>query len=448
MPALTSLSLPWASPLLKPQAPAPSQMSGAIQRFRLVKRGEALEAVVRNESPVPASTETVEAAGTPSSIVHASPQMREILALVGRVASGDAKVLITGESGVGKDLVAREIHARSARSSRAFIAVNCAGLTETLLESELFGHVKGSFTGAYRDKPGKLQLAHRGTLFLDEVGEMSLRMQALLLRFLENGEIQSVGADHIKSTVDVRVVAATNRNLADMVANGQFREDLLYRLRVIHIHVPPLRERKEDVRVLVQFLAAKSSRPVSFSDEALRTLERHRWPGNIRELQNVVEQSLWMANGSSVEVSHLPPSVQVAADQVLPVKERRKQVADELYQAIVSGGYSFWAHIHPLFLQRDITRHDLRELVRRGLGTTRGNYRSMLRLFGMPSSDYKRFLNFLAAHDCNVDFRAYRSGTAPVGPTRAPRLLPPLGDRPAPPADNPTRSPEQPGQPY
>jgi transcriptional regulator with GAF, ATPase, and Fis domain len=375
--------------------------------------------------------------------------MREILALVGRVASGDAKVLITGESGVGKDLVAREIHAGSARASRPFIAVNCAGLTETLLESELFGHVKGSFTGAYRDKPGKLQLANRGTLFLDEVGEMSLRMQALLLRFLENGEIQSVGADHIKSTVDVRVVAATNRNLGDMVANGQFREDLLYRLRVIHIHVPPLRERREDIRVLVQFLTGKSSRPVNFSEEALRTLERYRWPGNIRELQNVVEQSLWMANGSTVEVSHLPPSVQASADQVLPVKERRKQIADELYQAIVSGGYSFWEHIHPLFLQRDITRHDLRELVRRGLSTTRGNYRSMLRLFGMPASDYKRFLNFLAAHDCNVDFRAYRSGTAPAGPTRAPRLLPPLGDRPAPAGgDDATRSPEHTGQPY
>ena len=146
-------------------------------------------------------------------IISASPQMAEILALVGRVAAGDAKVLVTGESGVGKDLVAREIHARSARASRPFIAVNCAGLTETLLESELFGHVKGSFTGAYRDKPGKLQLANRGTLFLDEVGEMSLRMQALLLRFLENGEIQAVGADHALTTVDVRVIAATNRNL-------------------------------------------------------------------------------------------------------------------------------------------------------------------------------------------------------------------------------------------
>ena len=382
---------------------------------------------MRSESAAGLVADLIEKPVAPSPMVHASQQMRDILSLVARVATGDAKVLITGESGVGKDLIAREIHGRSARASRSFIAVNCAGLTETLLESELFGHVKGSFTGAYRDKPGKLQLAHRGTLFLDEVGEMSLRMQALLLRFLENGEIQAVGADHIKSTVDVRVVAATNRNLGDMVANGQFREDLLYRLRVIHIHVPPLRERKEDVRVLVEHLAAKNAaRTVEFSEEALRTLERYRWPGNVRELQNVVEQALWMSNGSAVEVDHLPVSVQTAVDMVLPVKERRKQVADELYGALVNGGYNFWEHIHPLFLQRDVTRHDMRELVRRGLTTTRGNYRSLLRLFGLPAADYKRFLNFLAAHDCNVDFRAFRAGTAPTGPMRAPRLLPPL----------------------
>src|SRR5215472_13176115 len=180
-------------------------------------------------------------------LVAASPQMAEIESLAWRAAAGDAKVLITGESGVGKDLIARMVHVHSARATGAFIAVNCAGLTETLLESELFGHEKGSFTGAYRDKPGKLQLAHRGTLFLDEVGEMSLRMQALLLRFLETGEIQSVGAHSAPTNVNVRVIAATNRSLEDRVAAGEFREDLLYRLRVIHIHVPPLRDRREDI---------------------------------------------------------------------------------------------------------------------------------------------------------------------------------------------------------
>src|SRR3970282_2054517 len=165
----------------------------------------------------------------PAFVVH-NPRMLDLLSVADRAAASDGKVLITGETGVGKDLFARRIHARSRRRNYPFVAVNCAGLTESLLESELFGHVKGSFTGAYRDKPGKLQAAHRGTIFLDEVGEMSPRMQAMLLGFLENGEIQAVGADANATRVDVRVVAATNRNLPELIAAGQFREDLLYRL--------------------------------------------------------------------------------------------------------------------------------------------------------------------------------------------------------------------------
>ena len=184
-----------------------------------------------------------------SALIVANPQMAALLTTATRVAASEGKVLITGESGVGKDLVARHIHARSRRSARPFIAVNCAALTDSLLESELFGHLKGSFTGAYRDKPGKLQAANRGTIFLDEVGEMSLRMQALLLRFLENGEIQPVGSDASRK-VDVRIIAATNRDLTELVRSGQFREDLLYRLQVIHLHVPPLRERRADIRAL------------------------------------------------------------------------------------------------------------------------------------------------------------------------------------------------------
>ena len=237
------------------------------------------------------------------------PAMTELLAMADRAAESPAKVLITGESGVGKDVVARYIHSHSSRRQAPFVAVNCAGLTETLLESELFGHVKGSFTGAYRDKRGKLQLAHRGTLFLDEVGEMSLRMQALLLRFLENGEIQAVGSDHSQARVDVRVVAATNRNLNDLVAAGQFREDLLYRLRVIHLHVPPLRERPEDVQALMRHFVALAERDLSFTDDALRAFLRYRWPGNVRELRNVVEQLVWLSSAGVVGVEHLPVSM-------------------------------------------------------------------------------------------------------------------------------------------
>jgi transcriptional regulator with GAF, ATPase, and Fis domain len=300
--------------------------------------------------------------------------------------------------------------------------VNCAGLTETLLESELFGHEKGSFTGAFRSKPGKLQLADRGTLFLDEVGEMSLRMQALLLRFLENGEIQVVGGESASTKVDVRVIAATNRKLTELIAAGQFREDLLYRLRVIHLEVPPLRERPEDIRLLIGHFIERSGRHVGITPEAMRLLERYRWPGNVRELQNALEQTIWLASGNVIDVEHLPESIRTAAHTVLPTHERRMQVADQLYQALVTSGYSFWEHIYPLFLSRDITRHDMRELVRRGLTVTRGNYRAMLKLFGMSARDYKRFLNFLASHDCRADFREFRNGVPDVKQRREPVL--------------------------
>src|SRR5687767_8381647 len=229
-------------------------------------------------------------------IIAGSAAMLEVLAIARRSAAGDAKVLVTGESGVGKDVIARQIHVSSKRARGPFIAVNCAGITETLLESELFGHVKGSFTGAYRDKRGKLQMADGGTLFLDEVGEMSLRMQALLLRFLETGEIQSVGSHDQVAHANVRVVAATNRNLADRVAAGEFREDLLYRLRVIHIHVPPLRDRRDDIPLLVNHLLKRAERPVTVAEDAMILLQRYRWPGNIRELQNVMEQAMWFAD--------------------------------------------------------------------------------------------------------------------------------------------------------
>ena len=361
--------------------------------------------------------------GTP--FIVANPRMKALVALAERAAACDGKVLITGESGVGKDLIARHIHKHSARRAHPYVAVNCAGLTESLLESELFGHVKGSFTGAYRDKPGKLQIAHRGTLFLDEIGEMSLRMQALLLRFLENGEIQAVGSDSSVTRVDVRVVAATNRNLPELIAAGQFREDLLYRLRVIHLDVPPLRDRPEDIPALVAHFVERTGRALIISNEVLKLLERYRWPGNVRELQNVVEQTAWMTPADRIEVDHLPAIIRTSGQSLQPMRERRTQVADELYNALVVSGYSFWDHIYPLFLSRDITRHDMHELVRRGLAVTRGNYRTLLKLFGMSPADYKRFLNFLSAHDCRADFREFRNGVPEV--RRRPRLvLPPL----------------------
>jgi transcriptional regulator with PAS, ATPase and Fis domain len=368
------------------------------------------------------------------SLIVASPAMRELLEFAHRAASGDAKVLITGETGVGKDVLASHIHHNSRRRQAEYVAVNCAGLTESLLESELFGHVKGSFTGAFRDKVGKVLLANGGTLFLDEVGEMSLRMQALLLRFLENGEIQPVGSDTTRK-VDVRIIAATNRELPELVRAGQFREDLFYRLQVIHLHVPPLRERRADIRAIGMSFLASARRPVTITEEAWKALERYRWPGNVRELQNVIEQLMWRASvDGSIDVNDLPRSITASGSSLLPARERRRQLADELYQALVNGGYSFWDHIHPLFIERDITRHDIRQLVRRGLSVTRGSYRGVLQLFGIPPEDYKRFMNFLATHDCRAEFREFRNATEETpAAVRTPLLkLPPLPERTAP----------------
>ena len=346
-------------------------------------------------------------------LLGSGPAMDWLRAAASRVAAGNAKVLITGESGVGKDLVARFIHARSRRASNAFVALNCAGISETLLESELFGHVRGSFTGAHRDKIGMFQLADRGTVFLDEVGEMSLRMQALLLRFLENGEVKPVGSDRVSAKVDVRVIAATNRNLADMVARGLFREDLMYRIMVVHLEVPPLRNRSEDIRSLVAHVIERGSLSMDLSSEAMKALEAYHWPGNVRELQNLIEQLAWLHGGGHIDVHDLPAHLVASArGGLIPSRERRKRVADHLYEGLAAGTCSFWEHVYPMFINRDITRADIMSMVRQALLETSGNYRAVLQVLGMPPGDYKRFLNFLSTHGCSVDFREFRSGRA------------------------------------
>ena len=335
--------------------------------------------------------------------------MAEVLERAHRVARTPVKILITGESGVGKDVIARYIHAHSARATRAMVAVNCAAFGDALLESELFGHVRGSFTGAHRDKVGKFQLADGGTLFMDEVGEMTPRMQALLLRALENGEIQRVGADGSPIRVDVRVIAATNRDLPSLVACGQFREDLMYRINVASIHVPPLRERVEDIPEIVQQVLDECGARASVSQRAMQALQRYRWPGNVRELQNVIAHTACMTGGDVIEVHDLPAAVrETPRPHTVPRVERRRQIADDLFTGLTDGRFGFWDHVHRLFLNRDITRHDLREVVRRGLAATNGSYRALVKLFHIDEHDYKRLLNFLAAHGCTVDCREFR----------------------------------------
>src|SRR5438045_538288 len=234
-------------------------------------------------------------------LIGRSAVIAELTAEVERVARSDAKVLITGESGSGKEVVARAINTLGPRVDQPFVPVNCAGIPETLLESELFGHVKGSFTGAYRDKPGKLEMANNGTIFLDEIGEMTLRMQGLLLRFLGTGEIQKVGAERVGMAPNVRVIAATNRNLRDLIAPAAFREDLFYRLNVIHLVVPPLRERREDIPLLIDhffrnFTDGNGHRNghgtvvSSIAPAAVTALTEYAWPGNVRQLENVIER--------------------------------------------------------------------------------------------------------------------------------------------------------------
>ena len=348
-------------------------------------------------------------------LIGTSPLIEELRREVQRVARSDAKVLITGESGVGKEVVARAIHSEGPRQNQDFVAVNCAGLPETLLESELFGHVKGSFTGAYRDKPGKLEMANHGTVFLDEVGEMTLRMQGLLLRFLETGELQKVGSERSGSVVNVRVIAATNRNLRQLIDDGQFREDLFYRLNVIHLRIPPLRDRRADIPALIEHFFEKFGEKrahapsITFAPDALNILTQYAWPGNVRELENVIERLLVTAPSDVVTARDLPIELQAQRNlAVRPKHERRRTVADDLYKKLTEDRESFWTAVYPLYMQREITRGNVRDLVRKGLENARGNYKIVAKLFNMEQREYKRFLNFLRKHDCQLPFQDYR----------------------------------------
>jgi transcriptional regulator with PAS, ATPase and Fis domain len=335
-------------------------------------------------------------------------------------ARSDAKVLLTGESGVGKEVVARLIHHLSRRRNIKLVALNCAAVPDSLLESELFGHVRGSFTGAYRDKPGLLELANGGTIFLDEIGETSLRMQALMLRFLENGEIWRIGADRVQTTSDVRVVAATNRDLAERITQREFRADLYYRLNVLHIQIPPLRARRDDIPLFLDhFFRVYADRHLTplpeLTPDARAALVAYDWPGNVRELKNLIERLVVRRRTGPIDEPDLPP-------EVLGVSQRRatqtegppqKTRADELYEKMTIGGESFWSAVHPLFTSRDMTRDDLRAIISRGLTQTRGSYRLVLQLFNMPPEDYKPFLNFLRKHQCHMPFFKFRCLPAP-----------------------------------
>lgn len=257
-------------------------------------------------------------------IIGVSRQIREIEALVKRVGPTREPVLLTGESGVGKELIAHAVHYFSPRRDRDLLIVNCGAFAEDLLASELFGHVKGAFTGAHRDKAGKMELADGGTLFLDEVEAMSPRLQVMLLRALEYGEIQKVGEDRSGRRVDARIIAASNRDLQELVEDGSFREDLYYRFNVFEIRIPPLRERREDIPLLADhflrgFREENGYGPDAFSDAALDALRAHDWPGNVRELRNAVRRAAVLADGDLCRLEDLSPGI--ADDRPLAVAE-------------------------------------------------------------------------------------------------------------------------------
>lgn len=332
----------------------------------------------------------------------------------------EAKVLITGDSGAGKEIVASMIHSGSRRRQRPLVTVNCAALSETLLETELFGHVRGSFTGAYRDHAGVFERANGGTVFMDEIGETTPRMQGLLLRFLETGEIQRVGSDdRVQARVDVRVIAATNRVLLESVAAKTFREDLYYRLNVIHLQVPPLRERRQDVPLFLRHFLERFSRDYGIACPqmtagAVALLSEYAWPGNVRELKNVVERLIVRNRGNVIQPDDLPveitrtaplPAARAAGAEPLSVPER-------LFDAMVNDHQSFWSVVYGPFMQRDLTREHLRAVVRAGLEQTSGNYKLVNQLFNMPPQDYKRFLAFLRKYNCHMPFQQFRSAAS------------------------------------
>jgi DNA-binding NtrC family response regulator len=259
----------------------------------------------------------------PSNIIGTAPPMQRVFEIIDQVAPSKATVLITGESGTGKELVANAIHQRSPRANGSFVKLHCAALAESLLESELFGHERGSFTGAMARKDGRFSLADGGTLFLDEIGEISPAIQVKLLRFLQEHEFERVGGTQT-IRVDVRVIAATNRNLSDEITKGRFREDLYYRLNVVALEMPPLRERRADIPALVKFFFDRYAKDNGKSIEgttpaALELLMNYSWPGNVRELENAIERAVVLAAGPMIEPKHLPPNVRpVTAPMGMP----------------------------------------------------------------------------------------------------------------------------------
>jgi len=320
-------------------------------------------------------------------MIGKSEVMQQLGERVRAAARITGSVLVTGETGSGKELVARSIHQHSGRSAARFVAVDCGALPEDLIESELFGFKRGAFTSALADKAGLFEEANGGTLFLDEIANTSRRFQAKLLRALQERQIRRLG-DTVFRQLDIRVIAATNRDLRALVNRGDFREDLFYRLNVFSIQVPPLRNRLDDVPLLVDVML-KGRKQITKG--ALAKLQLYNFPGNVRELDNIIEIAIYTAMDDTIEECHivLTDGVPTGVSDILRVE-------------------NFWDSVARPYADRLITRTHVENVVRRGLQESRGSYRRLVRLFNLPDSDYKRFMDFLRRHRCNIDYRQYR----------------------------------------
>ena len=366
-----------------------SMISQAIQINRMVAVEK--EAILRAAGPM-GSAESRYAMGN---IVAASPTMRDVLAATQVVARSNATVLIHGETGTGKELIARIIHSNSLRKGKAFVAVNCGALPDTLLESELFGHVRGAFTGAVKDRAGRFELANGGTIFLDEVSSMSSQLQVKLLRVLQEKEFERVGSSAVVK-VDVRVVAATNVDLAKKVEDGAFREDLYYRLNVVPVHVPPLRERKEDIPLLVEhfmdaFSEENRKRVSKLSREALDLLLAHDWPGNVRELENCIERAIVLSQTGTLTAELLPESIRSGRrhapqaepkgqpqDSLIPLVARLRRTAHgDLYDTVIQ-------LVEKALISHVLSANDgVQTRAARELGVSRNTLRDRMKAYGL-----------------------------------------------------------------
>jgi transcriptional regulator with GAF, ATPase, and Fis domain len=322
-------------------------------------------------------------------MIGASPPMQELYRAIARAAPTELTVLITGESGTGKELVARMLHEHSRRADRSFLALNCAAIPEPLLESELFGYERGAFTGALHRKLGKLEVCHDGTLFLDEIGDMSSALQTKMLRVLQDGTFERIGGT---ATIhaDVRIVAATNRDLVEMMHQGRFRDDLYYRLRVVPIHLPPLRERGDDLRLLAEHFLRQTrdelGRPdLALSPEAMNVLQAYRWPGNVRELENVIRGAALTCPGNVILPEHLgiaPARTPLAADAAGSNGDEIGRLLDPVFRRIHE---EFAAGRSPKPFERIEDA-----LIRKALAATSGNQSQAARLLGITRTTLRK----------------------------------------------------------